>query len=189
MPKRTKDHQAWLIEKLTDPQRASDYLNAAHEDSREMLLEALRDVAQARQMTKVARDAGVTRESLYRATSEIGNPTLATFNSVLRALGMKFLFTPIETGEAELPTPGSVYNIEKTAVNSASAPSDTPLLESLRSFSAGIGGSSQLIWNIGSPVGVNPGLTRAIAEQAELASVPAAFMYQATEPERISNLV
>lgn len=90
MPKRTRDHQSWLVEKLTDPARASDYLNAAHEDSREMFLEALRDVAQAHQMSKVAKGAGVTRESLYRATSEIGNPTLETFESVLNVLGLSF---------------------------------------------------------------------------------------------------
>jgi probable addiction module antidote protein len=97
MAKRTKDHQSWLIEKLTDPERARDYLNAAHDDSREMFLEALRDVAQARQMSKVAKDAGVTRESLYRATSEIGNPTLDTFESMLKALGLKI---KIEVAEA-----------------------------------------------------------------------------------------
>lgn len=95
MARRSKDHQAWLIEKLTDPARAADYLNAAHEDSPEMFLEALRDVAQARQMAKVAREAGITRESLYRATSEIGNPTLETFREVLKAVGVKFHFEPI----------------------------------------------------------------------------------------------
>src|SRR5260370_28580419 len=64
------------------------------DDSAQMFLEALRDVAQARQMAKVARDAGVTRESLYRATSEIGNPTLDTFVSILRALHLKFTIEP-----------------------------------------------------------------------------------------------
>jgi len=97
MPRRTRDHQSWLIEKLTDPARAAAYLNAAIEDSREMFLEALRDVAQARQMSRVARDAGVTRESLYRATSEIGNPTLDTLDSVLAAIGIKIKFEAEES--------------------------------------------------------------------------------------------
>jgi probable addiction module antidote protein len=89
MPKRTKDHQAWLIEKLADPARAANYLNTAREDSREMFLEALRDVAQARQMAKVAKDAGVTRESLYKVTSIAGNPTLDTLDSILGVLGLR----------------------------------------------------------------------------------------------------
>jgi hypothetical protein len=57
-----------------------------------MFRKALRNVAQARQMARVARDAGVTRESLYRATSEIGNPTLDTLDSVLSAVGIKMKF-------------------------------------------------------------------------------------------------
>jgi transcriptional regulator with XRE-family HTH domain len=53
-----------------------------------MFLTALREVAQARTMSRVARDAGITRESLYRATSGEGNPTLDTLDSVLDVLGM-----------------------------------------------------------------------------------------------------
>ncbi len=105
MPKRIRDHQSWLIEKLTDPARAAAYLNAAIEDSREMFLEALRDVAQARQMARVARDAGVTRESLYRATSEIGNPTLDTLDSVLAAMGIKIKFEAEESISSPAVTP------------------------------------------------------------------------------------
>lgn len=58
MPKKTRDHESWLTEKLSDPGRAASYLNAALEDSPQMFLEALRDGAQARKMTKVAKDAG-----------------------------------------------------------------------------------------------------------------------------------
>jgi probable addiction module antidote protein len=77
------------LEALSHPDEAVHYLNAAIEDSPEMFLQALRNVAQSRQMTKVAKDAGVTRESLYRATSLTGNPTLDTLSSVLSALGLK----------------------------------------------------------------------------------------------------
>jgi probable addiction module antidote protein len=87
--KRTRDHQSWLIEKLSDSGRAASYLNSALEDSPEMFLEALRDVAQAQQMTKVARKAGVTRETLYKLTSITGNPTLGSLHSVLEALDLK----------------------------------------------------------------------------------------------------
>lgn len=89
MPKRTREHQSWLIEKLADADRAASYLNSALEDSPEMFLEALRDVAQAQQMTRTARKAGVTRESLYKLTSVTGNPTLGSLYSVLNALDLK----------------------------------------------------------------------------------------------------
>jgi probable addiction module antidote protein len=94
MPKRTKDHQAWLVMKLADPAMAARYLNSALEDSLEMFLEALRDVAQAKQMTKVARMAKVTRESLYKLTTVTGNPTIGNLYSVLRALDLDLKVDP-----------------------------------------------------------------------------------------------
>ncbi len=89
MPSKTIPYRDALLEALSHPDEAVHYLNAAIEDSPEMFLQALRNVAQSRQMTKVAKDAGVTRESLYRATSLTGNPTLDTLSSVLSALGLK----------------------------------------------------------------------------------------------------
>lgn len=90
MLKRTKDHQSWLLEKLANPRRAANYLNTALGDSPQMFLEAVRDVAQVRQMARVARNAGVTRESLYKATSPAGNPTFETFVAVLGAMDLTF---------------------------------------------------------------------------------------------------
>ncbi len=78
-----------LIESLLDPEEASAYLNAALEDSQEAFLKALKNVAQARQIADVAKEAGVRRETLYRAFSAEGNPTISTLSSVLSALGMK----------------------------------------------------------------------------------------------------
>ena len=50
---------------------------------------ALGDIARARGMVQVARDAGVSREALYRALSDEGNPTLGTVLKVTRALGLR----------------------------------------------------------------------------------------------------
>ncbi|MFO0874022.1 MAG: addiction module antidote protein [Phycisphaerales bacterium] len=50
---------------------------------------ALGDVARARGMTRVARDTGLSRESLYKALSADGNPSFATVLRVARALGLK----------------------------------------------------------------------------------------------------
>ena len=88
MPKRTLDHHAWLIEELKDPVVAANYLNEALCDSQEMFLKALRNVAEAGRMAKVAKKAGVRRESLYRTLSDHGNPRLDTLNSVLSVLGL-----------------------------------------------------------------------------------------------------
>ncbi len=66
------------------------YLNTALEDGDPALLQAaLGDVAKARGMTAIAREAGVGRESLYKSLSETGNPSWQTVTKVLAALGLK----------------------------------------------------------------------------------------------------
>jgi probable addiction module antidote protein len=50
---------------------------------------ALGAIARARGMTQVARDAGLSRESLYKALSESGNPSFATILKVARAVGVR----------------------------------------------------------------------------------------------------
>ncbi len=66
------------------------YLEAAFEDGDPRLIAAaLGDVARAKGMTKVATDAGLGRESLYKALSPDGNPEFATVLKVLQALGLR----------------------------------------------------------------------------------------------------
>ena len=50
---------------------------------------ALNDVARAGNMSSLARDIGMSREGLYKALSERGNPTFATVMRITRALGMQ----------------------------------------------------------------------------------------------------
>jgi probable addiction module antidote protein len=88
------------MEALQDSEEASAYLNAALEDSPESFLKALKNVAQSRQMTKVAKDSGVQRETLYRSLSEEGNPTFATLSSVLSAVGMRLVVVADEKAPA-----------------------------------------------------------------------------------------
>jgi probable addiction module antidote protein len=78
-----------LLAKLVDPDTAAAYLNEAMNDSPEIFLKALRNVAQARRVANVAKKAGVRRESLYRTLSKNGNPRLGTLNSVLQAVGLR----------------------------------------------------------------------------------------------------
>lgn len=77
-----------------DPAFADEYLAAALDEAdqsggREALLAALRHVAQAQGMAVVAERTGIPRESLYRALSPSGNPTVKTLLAVLNAAGLK----------------------------------------------------------------------------------------------------
>jgi len=89
MPKRTREYRPWLLKELSNPREAAGYLNAALGDSPEMFLVALRNVAEARQMARIAKGAGIARESLYRTLSKSGNPRLNTLNGILKALGLR----------------------------------------------------------------------------------------------------
>jgi len=66
------------------------YLEAAIEDGDPTLISAaLGDIARAKGMSRVARKAGLGRESLYKALSPNGNPEFATILKVVRALGLR----------------------------------------------------------------------------------------------------
>ena len=72
------------------------YLEAcAEEDPGDgsLIRAALNDIARAQNMSQLARDIGMTREGLYKALSENGNPTFVTVMKITRALGMKVRIT------------------------------------------------------------------------------------------------
>jgi probable addiction module antidote protein len=88
----TSHHQAIVRELRDNPEFAKEYLKAALEDIDEpkVLLVALRHLAEARGgIAKVAKRAGIERESLYRALSPRGNPRLSTLVAVAKAIGLK----------------------------------------------------------------------------------------------------
>lgn len=96
-------HSETTIEELrADRAFAVEYLKSALEElddpeHRAVGLLALRDVAEAYGgLATVAREAGITRESLYRALSPSGNPTLKTLLAVLHAVGMRLSVAPGE---------------------------------------------------------------------------------------------
>ncbi len=90
--KTSVSHDEVLIKRLRKNRAfAAEYLKAAMEDSvkPQVLLIALRQIAEARGgMAKVAKAAGIERESLYRALSRRGNPRLSTLFAVTRAMGL-----------------------------------------------------------------------------------------------------
>jgi probable addiction module antidote protein len=86
------DDEAMIRELRDDPEFAAEYLRAALEEDDEpaVLLLALRHIAEARGgIAKVAKAAGIERESLYRALSRRGNPRLSTLVAVTKAVGLK----------------------------------------------------------------------------------------------------
>jgi probable addiction module antidote protein len=81
-----------ILELRDDPEFAAAYLKEALEDTENPggLLVALRRIAEARGgMAKVAKAAGIERESLYRALSARGNPRLSTLIAVTKAVRLK----------------------------------------------------------------------------------------------------
>lgn len=103
MPKRTKKYEESLMESLQNPEEAAAYLNAHldKEDSEEMFLLALRDVAKAHGFSEVAEQADLGRESLYKALSKDGNPKLSTLKSLLKVVGLKLAIEAEGQGEKE----------------------------------------------------------------------------------------
>ena len=90
--KTSVSHDEAIVRRLRkNPDFAAEYLKSALEDTNEprVLLVALRHLAQAQGIAKVAKAAGVERESLYRALSANGNPRLSTLVAVTKAIGLK----------------------------------------------------------------------------------------------------
>ena len=91
----SRPHEEWLHEQLKDPVFAAEYLSTAAADEPVVYLAALRNVAESRGMAKIARAAGLPRESLYRALSPRGNPRLSTLTAIMSAVGMKLAAEPV----------------------------------------------------------------------------------------------
>ena len=82
---------------LDDEDAIAEYMTAVFEaDDPDLLLLALGDVARARGMAQVAKDAGLGRESLYKALSPGAKPRFDTVLKVARALGVRFAAQPVE---------------------------------------------------------------------------------------------
>ena len=85
-----------VAEYLDTEELRKDYLGLVAKDgTQEELLKAISDVARARGMTKTAKEAGITREGLYKALSPDGNPAFSTVWNILHSLGYTLTPTPI----------------------------------------------------------------------------------------------
>lgn len=86
-----------VAEHLRTPEEMAAYLDAWLEEAPDDvagIASALGDIARAKGMSQVAKDAGLSRESLYRSLSVDGNPSFATVLKVARALGLRLHAEP-----------------------------------------------------------------------------------------------
>ena len=78
----------------------AEYLNAALEDENpNVFLQAIADVAKARGMSKLAKDTGLGRESLYKALAPGAKPRYDTIIKLVRALGVELHTTPVHASQ------------------------------------------------------------------------------------------
>ncbi len=85
-----------VTEHLHSPEDARLYLEAcAKEDPGDgsLIRAALNDIARSGNMTWLAREIGMSREGLYKALSENGNPAFSTVIRIVRALGLQVRFS------------------------------------------------------------------------------------------------
>jgi probable addiction module antidote protein len=95
--RKTKTTPYDVAEQLRTPEEMAAYLDAwldEYPDDVAGIARALGNIARAKGMAQVARDTGLSRESLYKALSSDGNPSFATVLKVARALGMKLHAEP-----------------------------------------------------------------------------------------------
>ncbi len=84
-----------IAEHLDNEKIIAEYLTAAAEDANpDVFITAVGDVARARGMATIAKNAGLGRESLYKALSAGSRPRYETITAVLAAVGVKFTVTP-----------------------------------------------------------------------------------------------
>ena len=90
--KKTKTTRYDVAEHLRTPKEMAAYLECALEESDGdalMVAKAIGDIARARGMSQVAKDSGLSRESLYKALSGERSPGIDTILKVISALGIK----------------------------------------------------------------------------------------------------
>lgn len=99
----TKSYHDELIKSLKKPKEADLYLRIAmeeyHEDGdAEALLVALCNIAEAKGgIGQLAKKTHLNRQNLYKVLSKKGNPTLDTFDLILKGLGYRLAIQPDET--------------------------------------------------------------------------------------------
>lgn len=96
--RKTKTVPYDLAEQLRTPGERAAYLDVWLKEAPDDvagIARALGDIARSKGMSSVARDAGLSRESLYKALSKEGNPSFATILKVAKAIGVRLHAEPL----------------------------------------------------------------------------------------------
>ena len=96
-----------VAEHLRTPQELAAYLEACLEEAdgdAAFIAKALGDIARAKGMSQVSRDAGLSRESLYKALSGERSPSFDTILKVIGALGLKLHAEASQTSNPSINT-------------------------------------------------------------------------------------
>jgi len=102
-----------VAEHLRTPEEMAAYLEASLEEAEgdaAFITKALGDIARAKGMTQVARDAGLSRESLYKALSGDRSPGFDTILKVVGALGLQLHAVAAQNSMAQLVAPADPQN-------------------------------------------------------------------------------
>ena len=94
----TVPYEVGLKARLGEPAYAVGYLKTCIEESAvdmpEVVLSALRNVADVHGMTWLSKQTGITRQTLYQMLSKDGNPSIRAFMSIINNLGIRMTFEP-----------------------------------------------------------------------------------------------
>ena len=116
MSGRSRSYQEGLHRRLQDNSEALLYLQAALEDSRPAFLVALKNVLDARNIAEVARASKLNRVHIYRMLAGEGNPTVASLEKLLHALGLRLT---IALQDANQATPSSTQSSPRRSASLA----------------------------------------------------------------------
>jgi probable addiction module antidote protein len=98
MATKIKTREWDILEHLRDEDDIRMYIAAAQEeapDDAAFMAAVLGDVARSRNMAELARETGISRETLYKVTRGEGNPTIETVGKLARALGFRLTLEPM----------------------------------------------------------------------------------------------
>jgi probable addiction module antidote protein len=95
---RNTNFESDLMEKLRDPEFASNYIMSAIVDNDiDFLPVALGDVAKAHGISKLAEETGINRRTLYKVFDEKGHPSFELVTQIMQSLGMEIQIRPRKT--------------------------------------------------------------------------------------------
>lgn len=109
-------------EYLDSEEMIAAYLSeAAASGDEQMFMTALGDIARARSMTKLARESGLGRESLYKSLRPGAKPRFDTVSAIMRAMGLQLSVVPAKSASASIAGTPKLLRAPKTSAGTKGA--------------------------------------------------------------------